>query len=38
MLAESTALTSGELDAKTPGGSLRGARIPVAAMDRWLES
>ena len=29
---------AGELAAKTPGGSLRGARIPVAAMDRWLES
>lgn len=32
------AIRSGELAAKTPGGSLRGARIPVAAMDRWLES
>lgn len=32
------AIRSGELAAKTPGGSLRGARIPVAAMDTWLES
>ena len=32
------AIRSGELAAKTPGGSLLGARIPVAAMDRWLES
>lgn len=32
------AIRSGELVAKMPGGHMRGARIPVAAMDRWLES
>lgn len=32
------AIKSGELDAKTPAGSRRGARIPVTAMDAYMSA
>lgn len=31
------AIKSGDLKAKTRSGNVRGARIPVEAMDEWME-
>lgn len=31
------AIKSGDLKAKTRSGNIRGARIPVEAMDEWME-
>lgn len=31
-----TAIRNGSLRAKMPNGNLRGARIPVAAVDEWM--
>ena len=32
------AIRRGELQAKTPNGNMRGARITVASMDEWMAS